>query len=378
MKNPETGRRVARINPPEDWIAAPVPELRIVDDGLWRAAKVRQREIAGKYATAIAATRQAHANRMHATHRPRYLLSGLLECGVCGGPYAMRGQDRYCCSNHVMTGACANGRGIRRVEIEGRVMAGLKDEPMAPEAAAEAMQAYAEETNRINRARRASGAADRKELADIGKKIRTMIAAIEEGGYVRGMSDRLRELEARQDELNERLAAGPADLPDIHPHIAVVYRRKVERLAGALADPRDRDEAADAIRGLIERIVLTPGEKRGEMHAALHGDLGTILEWAGSGSRKNRTDTPRRGMSVSVVAGAGFEPATFDLNRMYGHGEHPTQRSVSPVNDRSIGLSSVSQRRSTFSDRTDLCSALSARQPTPQHGGSDERKCGQE
>ncbi len=150
------------------------------------------------------------------------------------------------------------------------------------------MQAYAEETNRINRARRASGAADRKELADIGKKIRTMIAAIEEGGYVRGMSDRLHELEARQDELNERLA-------------------------GALADPRDRDEAADAIRGLIERIVLTPGEKRGEMHAALHGDLGTILEWAGSGSRKNRTDTLRRGMSVSVVAGVGFEPTTFRL-----------------------------------------------------------------
>ena len=88
---------------------------------------------------------------------------------------------------------------------------------MTPEAAAEAMQAYAEETNRLDRQRRASGAADRRELADIGKKIRTMIAAIEEGGYVRGLSDRLRELGARQDEVNERLAAGRADLPDIHP-----------------------------------------------------------------------------------------------------------------------------------------------------------------
>ena len=58
------------------------------------------------------------------------------------------------------------------------------------------------------------------------------------------------------------------------------------------------------IRGLIERIVLTPGDRRGEMHAALHGDLGTILEWAGSGSGKRVTDTPRRGMSVSAVAGA--------------------------------------------------------------------------
>ena len=189
------------------------------------------------------------------------------------------------------------------------MLAGLKDKLMAPEAAAEAMKTYAEETNRINRERRASGATDRKELADIEKKIAAMIAVIEDGGYVRGMVDRLRELEARQDELNERLAAVPADLPDIQPNIAIVYRRKVERLAEALADPRDRDEAADAIRGLIERIVLTPGAKRGEMHAALHGDLGTILEWAAKGA----TDIPQNGMSVSVVAGAGFEPATFRL-----------------------------------------------------------------
>ena len=105
----------------------------------------------------------------------------------------------------------------------------------------------------------------------------------------------------------ERLAAVPADIPDIHPNIAIVYRRKVERLAEALADPRDRDEAAEAIRGLIERIVLTPGEKRGEMHAALHGDLGTILEWAGSGKGKGATDTRQRGVSVSVVAGARIE-----------------------------------------------------------------------
>ncbi|MYA59968.1 MAG: hypothetical protein F4X40_05340 [Chloroflexi bacterium] len=44
---------------------------------------------------------------------------------------------------------------------------------------------------------------------------------------------------------------------------------------------------------LIERIVLTSGEKRDETHAALQGDLGTILEWAGSGSQKKKRPTPR-------------------------------------------------------------------------------------
>ena len=33
-------------------------------------------------------------NRLNSTHRPRYLLSGLLKCGACAGRYSMRGQDR--------------------------------------------------------------------------------------------------------------------------------------------------------------------------------------------------------------------------------------------------------------------------------------------
>ena len=258
VKNPETGKRVSRINPPEEWIVREVPGLRIVDDALWKAVKDRQGEITEQYATVIEAMQSARGNRLNGAHRPRHLLSGLLECGVCGGPYSMRGQDRYGCSNHIMTGTCSNGRGIRRSVIEERVLAGLKDRLMAPEAAAEAMRAYAEETNRINRERRASGASERKELAGIEKKIAAMIAVIEDGGYVRGMVDRLRELEARQDELNERLSAAPADLPDIHPNIADIYRRRVARLAEALDHPEDRDAAALAIRGLIGRSCSPP------------------------------------------------------------------------------------------------------------------------
>jgi len=139
MKNPETGKRIARLNP-QDWIVTEVPELRIIDDALWRAAKARQGEISDQLATAIAGTRRAHANRLNRAHRPRHLPSGLLECGVCGGPYSARGQDRYACSIHVMSGSCANGRGIRRAVIGERVLAGLKDKLMSPEAAAEAMR----------------------------------------------------------------------------------------------------------------------------------------------------------------------------------------------------------------------------------------------
>ncbi|WP_284257338.1 recombinase family protein, partial [Acidocella aquatica] len=42
VKDPATGKRVSRPNPPESWVVTEVPELRIVDDGLWQAVKSRQ------------------------------------------------------------------------------------------------------------------------------------------------------------------------------------------------------------------------------------------------------------------------------------------------------------------------------------------------
>ena len=313
VKNPETGKRVSRINPKEEWITTEVPELRIIDDELWQAVKVRQEELTAKYATVIEATRTARANRLNGTHRPRHLLSGLLECGVCGGPYSMRGQDRYGCSNHVMNDSCSNGRGIRRTELEERVLVGPKDRLMAPEAADAAVRAWAEETHRLDRERSASGEADRKELADVEKKIEGIVVAIQDGAYSPALKERLHKLEARKEELTRLLATVPREIPDIHPNVAGVYRLKVARLAKALSKPEERDAAAAAIRGLIDGIVLTPGEKRGELQVTLRGELGRILEWTGSGAEKEMTDTPISGMSVSVVAGIGFEPTTFRL-----------------------------------------------------------------
>jgi hypothetical protein len=58
-------------------------------------------------------------------------------------------------------------------------------------------------------------------------------------------------------------------LPLLHPGLANLYRVKVTGLAEALEQPETRSEAAEAIRGLIDAIVLTPAE--GALEAfALH------------------------------------------------------------------------------------------------------------
>lgn len=72
-------------------------------------------------------------------------------------PYSLRSADRFACSNHISKGACSNSHTIPRGELEARVLCGLKGRMMTPEIVEEAMRAYAEETNRLNRERRSSG-----------------------------------------------------------------------------------------------------------------------------------------------------------------------------------------------------------------------------
>ncbi len=154
---------------------------------------------------------------MSGTRRPRSLLSGLIFCGCCGGSYALRGSDRFACSADVGKGTCSNGRTIPREELESRVLAGLKDRMMSPEVAAEAMRAYAEETNRLNR-----GAADQQRCLE-GRAREDR-----EADRPDRRSDRRRHvppvhegqddgLEARKAELTALLSDVPHDVPDLLP-----------------------------------------------------------------------------------------------------------------------------------------------------------------
>ncbi|WP_299363788.1 recombinase family protein [uncultured Paracoccus sp.] len=319
IKDPSTGKRVSRLNPESEWIIKDVPELRIVDDELWHSVRVRQGEIAEKFANVTEAVRKHHKkNRLNGTRRPKSLLSGLVFCGCCGGPYSLRGADRFACSNHISKGACSNSRTIPRENLEARVLSGLKDRMMAPEIVEEAMRAYAEETNRLNRERRSSGDAWKAELVKIEKQIRGIIEAIKGGMFHESMKAEMDTLEARKTELNTLLADAPEDTPDILPSASAIYAKKVSALTKALNRKEERQEAAETLRGLIDKISLTPGPERGEIYATLHGELGTILNWTerqaiGKVVKTTKPAADATGLSLSVVAGVGFEPTTFRL-----------------------------------------------------------------
>ena len=148
-----------------------------------------------------------------------------------------------------------------------------------------------------------------QELSKVTKEIDNIITAITQGMFHPSMKDRVDALETDK----AHLAAQLADLPEpepitLHPGLADTYARTIADLVTALNADDTREEAADILRGLIEKIVLTPDPTAPNGHAIeLYGELGAILTLCGDGTGTNAK--ARRGTAgfrqVILVAGAG-------------------------------------------------------------------------
>ena len=270
IKNPETGRRVSRINPEAEWIRTEVPELRIIDDALWQAVRQRQREISVKFENVTKGVQAYRAKKLNGLRRQAFLFSGLLKCGCCDGQYGIITKDHYGCLNRNRRGTCDNGRTIRRDVIEERILAGLTKKLVSAE-------------------RRAQTDIDRKALDKIERGIAGIMSAIEDGMYQPSMKTRMDDLERQKVEILARMEDVPADVPDIHPNTAQIYKGKVTQLNDALADPELHNQAAEAIRALVGEVVLMPGDKRGEVNATLRGELMGILDIVSGRKTQNRS-----------------------------------------------------------------------------------------
>ncbi len=124
----------------------------------------------------------------------------------------------------------------------------------------------------------------------------------------------------------------------LQPNLSELYRSKVSDLAQVLSDPSIRTGALEIIRGLIERVTIQ--HDRDGVQIELEGALtamiglvqndksrlaaaGSVKVVAGGRSRRSRqaggpkaktsAAGPAEASQISLVAGAGFEPATFRL-----------------------------------------------------------------
>lgn len=294
LRNPETGKRAARKNPPEAWIAIERPELRIVDEEAWAA---------------VQAFKERNARRaVHHRRRPKHLLAGMLRCAACGGAYTMRDATRLCCCAHRERGTCANAVTIRRDELERRVIGGLKTVLLLPELVGEIVRDAQAQLEAL-----IAGAAEERRAVDraatqLDGRIRRLVDAIADGVDTPAMRKDLVRCEAERAEI-DRQRAQLDDVPmlSLDPGFAGQYRARIEKLGEALAeDPLAAAEAAMVLRELVEKIVLHPDADAGTMQIELHGSLAGVLALIhGHDGTGKKIAATSQDVAAMMVAGGG-------------------------------------------------------------------------
>ena len=79
VRDPDTGKRVMRIRPEEEWVWTHAPELRIIPEALWKAERERRaarrltfRGPSSRHATKVSPVRPSDLRRMRVTlHRAK-------------------------------------------------------------------------------------------------------------------------------------------------------------------------------------------------------------------------------------------------------------------------------------------------------------------
>jgi site-specific DNA recombinase len=303
LKDPDTGKRVARANPPSEWITKDVPELRIIDDEVWRAVQTRYASVQRNWKAG------QDGRRFNQFRRPKYLFSGLTKCGECGAGFIVYSRERLGCFGTRDRGTCTNKLTISRHEVEERVLSALQDKLMRKEFFEEFCREFATEMNRLRMEQRAGLSGAKRELERVKREIQKVVEAIVDGVKGSELKDRMAGLQNRKDALLNQLEVADEPPPLLHPSMADLYRSKVAGLALALQREDTRLEASEFLRGLIDSIVLTP--ENGRLRIELRGNLAAMLTAAQKTKRSPNTGDLL--VPVQLVAGAGFEPATFGL-----------------------------------------------------------------
>ncbi len=332
LKDPDTGKRVSRLNPESEWVSQDVPELRIVDQNLWDAVKERQNQLALE-----PGTRTGDNVSLNDRRRPKHLFTGLVKCGCCGGGYSMISKDILGCTNARTKGTCDNRLNIRRDTLEASVLNGLDKHLMEPELFKEFCCEFTREVNKARMEARVSIDAARSELKRIEREHEKILDLyLKDALPVEMLKERSAKLEARKNELTGILNETDEPPPLLHPNLAKYYHEEIAALHDQLGNEETRGRAAQMLRTLVNRIELVPNGE--ELAIVLRGDLAAILTFAagkknpafleqkavleelmgGAGaSEAQKRKKPHNGGSLgsqgSLVAGAGFEPAAFRL-----------------------------------------------------------------
>lgn len=231
-KRPGTGKRVQKRRPTCEWVTYHDESLRIVSDQLWESVQSRLR------AKSVGETGKPKRGRP-----PKYLLSGLLRCGSCGGSYTVRNGRSYACTSTSNGRICDQKGYIFRPLIERKLLSGVKEQLLAPEFAKKIAQAIRKKARAPNRDYKA-------ELAKFDRQIKNVVDSIVDIGASSALSAKLKDLETRRERLLSASNAAPSSL-------VTGADKKWREIVGDLENLKDyaKPDEVERARSLLREII---------------------------------------------------------------------------------------------------------------------------
>lgn len=208
IKDPDTGKRISRLNPEEDWVVQDVPELRIIDQLTWEAVKAKQGDLTAK------------GPELWKKNRPKNLFSGLIKCGCCGGGFSMISQTHLGCSTARNKGTCDNRLSIKRTDVEASVLGALKVHLMDEELCAEFCREYTRHQNDIRSRHNAALNSYPKEMETLKRDQEKLVQSILDGVPGSALKEKGEYIVRRQEELEAILASTDEAPVLFHPSMA--------------------------------------------------------------------------------------------------------------------------------------------------------------
>jgi len=164
--------------------------------------------------------------------------------------------------------------------LERTVLGTLQSQLMNAERCELFCREYTNHINELQRERVAGSEATKSDLERTEREIAKLVQALKNGVDPILIRDEINGLQAKKLTLQEALEHKPKTPVFVHPKMAQHYHREVQQLIGSFNEAEHRDEAAELIRRLIAKIVLTHNEDKSALAIDLYGNLAGILRMA--------------------------------------------------------------------------------------------------
>jgi len=260
-RNPETGRKVSKDRPKEEWQRVDVPKLRIVPEELWNAVQARIAYVK----RSLGAARVGGMNRTAGSRS--YLFSGLLVCGECASRLVIvsgrgkRGYVKYGCPSHRYRGVCDNSVTIRQDRLEDQLLAALEQRLADPQITEYTLTRLQEELRKrlAEIERQSTGLADiHRKRRELQTQAERLTDAIAEAGHSPALLSKLGGLEGNIAELDRRIdSCKPLDITTTTVReLREFVSRNVLNLRGLLHEDANGSKAA--LSRHIGELILKP------------------------------------------------------------------------------------------------------------------------